>query len=301
MPVGKKDIFFFQLILLKTFIILYRTGDIFIYVNVIVIASQKGGVGKTTAAINLSYSMANKGYRVVLIDTDSQGSVGHSLSRNTKKRYGFYDAILGEVSFEELIINTKLPNYNIITAGYQSDLIEEHQIDINNFSNKVRLLFQGLNAQEVDFVVVDTSAGIGAITSSIIKQSTTIIIPQQAEPLGVRSVPQVLKKILGIRREGSKINVAGILMTMVNSQLRECVEAESQLRSVLPPSIMFQTSIPRDNVFLRASSLGVPVGLLSKNPLPAAIVFDQVVAELEIKLGISNISTQENGIKGLLD
>ena len=301
MPAGKKDIFFFQLILLKTFIILYRTGDIFICVNVIVIASQKGGVGKTTAAINLSYSMANKGYRVVLIDTDSQGSVGHSLSRNTKKRYGFYDAILGEVSFEELIINTKLPNYNIITAGYQSDLIDEHQIDINNFSNKVRLLFQDLNAQEVDFVVVDTSAGIGAITASIIKQSTTIIIPQQAEPLGVRSVPQVLKKILGIRREGSKINVAGILMTMVNSQLRECVEAESQLRSVLPPSIMFQTSIPRDNVFLRASSLGVPVGLLSKNPLPAAIIFDQVVAELEIKLGISNISTQENGIKGLLD
>ena len=301
MPAGKKDFFFFQLILLKTFIILYRTGDIFICVNVIVIASQKGGVGKTTAAINLSYSMANKGYRVVLIDTDSQGSVGHSLSRNTKKRYGFYDAILGEVSFEELIINTKLPNYNIITAGYQSDLIDEHQIDINNFSNKVRLLFQGLNPQEVDFIVVDTSAGIGAITSSIIKQSTTIIIPQQAEPLGVRSVPQVLKKILGIRREGSKINIAGILMTMVNSQLRECVEAESQLRSVLPPSIMFQTSIPRDNVFLRASSLGVPVGLLSKNPLPAAIVFDQVVAELEIKLGISNISTQENGIKGLLD
>ena len=269
--------------------------------NVIVIASQKGGVGKTTAAINLSYSMANKGYKVVLIDTDSQGSVGHSLSRNTKRRYGFYDAILGEVSFEELITNTKLPNYHIITAGYQSDFIDEHQIDINNFSNNVRLLLQNLNLKEVDFVVVDTSAGIGAITTSIIKQSTSIIIPQQAEPLGVRSVPQVLKKILGIRREGTKINVAGILMTMVNSQLRECVEAESQLRSVLPPSIMFQTAIPRDNVFLRASSLGVPVGLLSKNPLPAAIIFDQVVAELEIKLGISNISTQENGIKGLLD
>ena len=64
---------------------------------IITVANQKGGVGKTTAAINLSYSMANKGYRVVLIDTDSQGSVGHSLSRNTKKRYGFYDAILGAI------------------------------------------------------------------------------------------------------------------------------------------------------------------------------------------------------------
>ena len=159
--------------------------------NVIVIASQKGGVGKTTAAINLSYSMANKGYRVVLIDTDSQGSVGHSLSRNTKRRYSFYDAILGEVSFEELITNTKLPNYHIITAGYQSDLIDEHQIDINNFSNNVRLLFQNLNLKEVDFVVVDTSAGIGAITTSIIKQSTSIILLQLPHHLGVCPVPHV--------------------------------------------------------------------------------------------------------------
>ena len=90
-------------------------------------------------------------------------------------------------------------------------------------------------------------------------------------------------------------------MTMVNPQLRECVEAESQLRSILPASIMFQTSIPRDNIFLRASSLGVPLGLLSRSPVPAAMVFDQVVAELEIKLGISNIITEEDGIKGLLD
>ena len=269
--------------------------------NVIVITSQKGGAGKTTAAINISYSMASRGYNVVLVDTDPQGSVGHSLSRNTKRRYGFYDAVIDESPFDNLIIKTKLPNYQIITSGNNSDAFEEHKIDLISFSNKTSLLFKYLKSKQVDFVIVDTSAGVGAITSNIIKESDTIIMPQQAEPLGIRSVPQVLKKILSIRREGAKINVAGILMTMVNPQLRECVEAESQLRSILPASIMFQTSIPRDNIFLRASSLGVPLGLLSRSPVPAAMVFDQVVAELEIKLGISNINTEEDGIKGLLD
>ena len=76
--------------------------------NVIVITSQKGGVGKTTAAINISYSMASRGYNVVLVDTDPQGSVGHSLSRNTKRRYGFYDAVIDESPFDNLIIKTKI-------------------------------------------------------------------------------------------------------------------------------------------------------------------------------------------------
>ncbi len=269
--------------------------------NIIAIASQKGGVGKTTVAINLSYSLAVRGYSVILIDTDPQGSVGHSLSRDTKKRYGFYDAILDEKPFDELLIKTKLPNYQLITAGSNGDYFDEYQINTNICLKRINQLFDGVRSTGVDFVFVDTSAGIGAITSNIIRECETVILPQQSEPLGVRSVPQVLKKILGIRKEGSKVNVAGILMTMVNPQLRECVEAESQLRSVLPASIMFQTSVPRDNVFLRASSLGVPVGLLSKNPVPAAMVFDQVAAELEFKLGISNINYQDNGIEGLLD
>ena len=269
--------------------------------NIIAITSQKGGVGKTTVAINLSYSLAVRGYSVILVDTDPQGSVGHSLSRNTKKRFGFYDAILDGKPFDELLIKTKLPNYQLITSGITGDYFDEYQINTSTCLKRINYLFDNVRSTSVDFVIVDTSAGIGAITSNIIREIDTVIMPQQSEPLGVRSVPQVLKKILGIRKEGSKINVAGILMTMVNPQLRECVEAESQLRSVLPANIMFQTSIPRDNVFLRASSLGVPVGLLSKSPVPAAMVFDQVAAELEFKLGISNINYQDNGIEGLLD
>ena len=78
--------------------------------TILVIASQKGGVGKTTVAINLSYSLAVRGYKVLLVDTDPQGSVGLSLSRGARERHGFYDAIAGVKTVEELIIPQGLPN-----------------------------------------------------------------------------------------------------------------------------------------------------------------------------------------------
>ncbi len=269
--------------------------------TILVIASQKGGVGKTTVAINLSYSLAVRGHKILLVDTDPQGSVGLSLSRGARERYGFYDAIEGIKTVEELIVPTRLAEFKLMTSG-KSEFFSDDSVQGNGKRlDRVKNFFDILRGQGNDLVIVDTAAGIGGITSDILKEGDSVIIPQQSEPLGVRSIPQFLKKIVRIRREGAEVNVSGILMTMVNPHQRESVESESQLRSALPPGIMFQTSIPRDSVFLRASSLGVPVGLLSRNPVPAAVAFDQFAAELEIKLGLSNNIEKDNGVKGLLD
>ena len=127
--------------------------------NIIAIASQKGGVGKTTVAINLSYSLAVRGYSVILIDTDPQGSVGHSLSRDTKKRYGFYDAILDGKPFDELLIKTKLPNYQLITSGSNGDYFDEFQINSNICLKRINHLFERVRSTGVDFVFVDTVTG----------------------------------------------------------------------------------------------------------------------------------------------
>lgn len=269
--------------------------------TILVIASQKGGVGKTTVAINLSYSLATRGHKILLVDTDPQGSVGLSLSRGARERYGFYDAIAGIKTVEELIIPTRLTEFKLMTSGKSEMFLDESAQSDLQYSDRIKTFFDNLRGQGNDLVIVDTAAGIGAITSKILKEADSVIIPQQSEPLGVRSIPQFLKKIVGIRRKGSKVSVSGILMTMANPHQRESVESESQLRSALPSGIMFQTSIPRDSVFLRASSLGVPVGLLSPNPVSAAVAFDQLAAELEIKLGLSKNMEKDHGIKGLLD
>ena len=93
--------------------------------TILVIASQKGGVGKTTVAINLSYSLATRGHKILLVDTDPQGSVGLSLSRGARERYGFYDAIAGIKTVEELIIPTRLAEFMLMTSGKSEMFLEE--------------------------------------------------------------------------------------------------------------------------------------------------------------------------------
>ena len=129
-----------------------------------------------------------------------------------------------------------------------------------------------------------TPAGLTGSSGDVLRLADSVLIPQQAEPLGIRSIPQMLQAIQFLRNHGSKLEVAGILMTMVQADLKESAEVVRELRALVPAQLLCQTSIPRDPVFLKASAAGVPLGLLHRNPPAAAHVFDQLAAELEPRL-----------------
>ena len=109
------------------------------------------------------------------------------------------------------------------------------------------------------------------------------MIPQQAEPLGIRSVPKLLEGLNRLRVMNPQLSVLGVCLTMVQNDLAESVEAAGALRELLPQNMVFQTQIPRDSLFVRASARGLPVGVL-EDGAGAQVVFDSLRGEIEAKL-----------------
>lgn len=266
------------------------------------IASQKGGVGKTTVAVNLAYAFARRGWKTLLMDTDPQGSVGLSLSRKARRREGFYELIAcGPGQVKEFLLETRLPELQIMTAGREGSFFHLDVAAPPAWGEGFEQILHGLEPEGYDLILIDTAAGLMGCGIELLKRSDYVLIPQQAEPLGVRSIPHILTAIAQMRREGSKVQVAGVLMTMLQEDEEESTGVLRQLRELLPGGLLLPNSIPRDPVFLKASAAGVPLGLLHARPPAASLAFDQLAVELEGRIKLEQVKEVSDGFTRLMD
>jgi len=249
----------------------------------IAVTSQKGGVGKTTVSINLAHSFARAGVRTLLVDADPQGSVGLSLTRQSRLLTGFYDYLADPgIPLDRLIVPTRLETFSLVASGQASDY-EAGGAGMGAHLARVRAFLRSVAARGFDLCLIDTAAGLFGVTGDVIASSDAIMIPQQAEPLGIRSVPKLLEGLNRLRVMNPRLTVLGVCLTMVQNDLAESSEAAAALRQLLPPEMVFQTQIPRDGLFVRASARGLPIGVL-EDGAGAQLVFDSLRGEIEAKL-----------------
>lgn len=263
-------------------------------------ASQKGGVGKTTVCINLAHALARRGWNTLVVDTDPQGGIGLSLSRNTRKRRGFYDFLVQGGNARDHILPTRLPELSILPCGDATPFFRQGG-RLDRAPERLRDLLRQTDLLGFGCVLLDTAAGLSGVTELIVRCSDWVLIPQQAEPLAVRSIPLLLETLARFRSEGSAMRVAGILLTMLSSQFDASVKVAREVREMLPPAFMFRQAIPRDALFLEASALGLPLALVRRNPPPVALLFDQIAAELEERIGLPAHKDQIESHASLLD
>jgi len=263
-------------------------------------ASQKGGVGKTTVCVNLAYSLARRGWNTLLVDTDPQGAVGLSLAKSSRSKPGFYDLLSGAVTLDRVVLNSRLPELGILPAG-QYDECARRGIVLHDLPSQLADLMRTAELRGVDVLLIDTAAGLTGVSEAVVKGSDYVIVPQQAEPLAVRSLPHLLETLARFRSEGAAVKVAGILLTMVMEDQEMSRKVTTELRQMLPPHMLFKHSIPRLNTFLEASAYGVPVALLKRNPPPEALLFDQLATELEDRMGLKKSSEPPHRHANLMD
>jgi chromosome partitioning protein len=265
----------------------------------ICVASQKGGVGKTTVALNLSFALASEGRRVLLIDTDPQGAIGLSLkSRSGRSGSAGLTGFTSGTSLrlEDVIIHTRLSGFDLIPIGplaiQDAHGFAVHLADGSELA-RVRALAGSMG---YEYLIFDAPAGFNGITLGGLRSSDWVIHALQAEPIAMRSFPQLLEVLGALRREGMAAQLLGVVLTMLQMRNRDSLQVAEEAWARMPQDVVFETTIPRDPIFLEASAQGVPLGLLRNRPPPIAALFDQLAQEVQTRLGHSEGGEDEGPI-----
>lgn len=267
----------------------------------LVIASQKGGVGKTTVALHIAHSLVGRGYKVLLVDSDPQGAIGLSLSKKLSEHAGLSDYVEQGYQLDQLWVQTRVDNFYILPFGSMPPFQTEQMNQVMADGGQHARLLQDAANLGIEIVVFDTPAGFGGMTSGAMRASTHVLSPIQAEPIAYRSVTQTLEVIQALQEQGYAVELVGFLITMLQLRDESSYEIAQEVWESFPEHLLFDVNVPRDPVFLEASTAGVPVGFL-RTPTPAVShVFDLVAAELESRLGLVDESREFDGPKPLVD
>ena len=225
--------------------------------EIIVVANQKGGVGKTTTSINLAAALQRTNYKTLLVDLDSQGNAtsASGLNRSTEKT-SVYDVLMGLKNIEDCFVTSQHDGFTLLPSN--SDLMAA-EIELLNTNNRESVLKEKINSisREFDYILIDSPPSMNILTLNALAAANEIIIPVQCEYYALEGMSGLLESIYKIKETiNPNLQIKGVLRTMFDSRNSLSVEVSAQLKKYFGDKL-FWTFIPRNVRLAEAPSHGM--------------------------------------------
>ena len=227
--------------------------------KIIAVANQKGGVGKTTTAVNLSAAIGAKGKKVLLIDLDPQGNTTSGYGINKKGiTASSYEMLIGTASAEECIVSSAFKNVDVLPANMSLAGAEIELIGLEHRESRVKTAIANIKAK-YDFIFIDCPPSLGLITLNALAASDTLLVPIQCEYYALEGLSQLMTTVRSVKRlYNPALDIEGVLLTMFDGRLNLTQQVVNEVKRFFPKKV-FKTFIPRAVRLSEAPSFGQPI------------------------------------------
>lgn len=240
----------------------------------IAVANQKGGVGKTTSAVNLSACLGAKGKKVLLLDTDPQGNASSGLGVDkASAEYSIYNVLIGDVSLKDAIIHTEFENLDLCPSNIE---LAGAEIELVSMEDRELLMKRAVAdiKDEYDFILIDCPPSLGLITLNSFVCADTVLIPIQCEYYALEGLSQLMNTIRTVKRSlNPSIDIEGVLLTMFDTRTNLSIQVADEVKKYYPHKV-YGTVIPRNVRISEAPSFGEPINVYDKHSKGAESYMD---------------------------